>query len=111
MTSPETSPDTTPETSVEANPDTTLEAMTQAEGFYKAYEEHSRTLRAWLVAYGIGGPVLMLTNDHISLTLSGSGHARTIAILFLGGVVLQVLLTAVNKTAMWICYFTLAEED
>ncbi len=25
-------------------------------GHYAAYEEHARTLRTWLVTYGIGGP-------------------------------------------------------
>lgn len=29
---------------------------------FNNYADYSRTLRAWLVAYGIGGPVLFVTN-------------------------------------------------
>ena len=83
----------------------------QAAEFYKAYEDYSRTLRTWLVAYGIGGPVLMLTNDRVARSLLESGHARFIAALFLAGVVLQVALAAVNKTAMWILYFADDDEE
>jgi hypothetical protein len=53
----------------------------------------------------------MLTNDRISEILLDSGHARLIAGLFLTGVILQVVLAAVNKTAMWICYFSADEEE
>jgi hypothetical protein len=75
------------------------------ESFYKAYEEHSKVLRAWLVAYGVGAPVLFLTNDKLSSTLSASSAAPAIAGLFLAGVAVQVLLATVNKTAMWGCYY------
>lgn len=81
-------------------------AETEAGEFYKAYEDYSKTLRTWLVAYGIGGPVLMLTNDRVSVVILQSGHGRSIAALFLAGVVIQVVLTAVNKAAMWICYYS-----
>jgi uncharacterized membrane protein len=111
MTTPETTPDTTAEKPVEATRVTTPEQSTLADGLYKAYEEYSRTLRTWLVAYGIGGPVLMLTSDRISKTLIDSGHARSIATLFLVGVVLQVVMTAINKAAMWVCYLAEEEED
>ena len=83
----------------------------QAAEFHRAYEDYSRTLRTWLVAYGIGGPVLMLTNERISRSLLDSGQARLIAGLFLAGVVLQVALAAVNKAAMWICYYADDDED
>ena len=31
-------------------------------GHFENYAEYAKTLRSWLVAYGIGGPVLFLTN-------------------------------------------------
>jgi hypothetical protein len=111
MMPPETLPDTTEEKPVEATPGMTPGQTTLADGLYKAYEEYSRTLRTWLVAYGIGGPVLMLTSDRISKTLIDSGHARSIATLFLVGVVLQVVMTAINKAAMWACYLAEDEDD
>ena len=36
--------------------------------------------------------------------LAASGSLRLIASLFLSGVVLQVVLAAINKSAMWACY-------
>ncbi len=35
------------------------------DGYYKVYEEYSKTLRTWFVAYGIGAPVLVLNNDEL----------------------------------------------
>lgn len=68
---------------------------------YAAYDGYSRALRTWLVAYGIGAPVLLMTNDALWLAVAESGDAAWIGALFLVGVALQVVLTAVNKTAMW----------
>jgi hypothetical protein len=75
------------------------------DGHYSVYEEHAKTLRTWLVAYGIGGPVLILSKDSIWTKLGETGLLRPMAELFLAGVVLQVLLSAVNKSAMWACYY------
>jgi hypothetical protein len=75
------------------------------DGHYAAYEEHARTLRTWLVAYGIGGPVLILSQADVWKRLAASGSLRLIAGLFLSGVVLQVILAAINKSAMWACYY------
>ena len=72
---------------------------------YSAYQEHARTLRTWLVAYGIGGPVLILSQAEVWKRLAISGSLRVIAGLFLTGVVLQVILAAINKSAMWACYY------
>jgi hypothetical protein len=81
------------------------------EGHYAAYEEHARTLRTWLVAYGIGGPVLILSQAAVWQRLATSGSLRLIAGLFLTGVVLQVVLAAINKSAMWACYYGEVEPD
>jgi hypothetical protein len=75
------------------------------EGHYTAYDEHAKTLRTWLVAYGIGAPVLILSQHEIWESLKHTHSLRLIAGLFIVGVVVQVTLAAVNKTAMWACYF------
>lgn len=75
-----------------------------AESHYKAYEEYSKTLRTWLVAYGIGAPVLLLNSDQLRVLILKSGQARIIGIMFLAGVGIQVALAAVNKAIMWYCY-------
>lgn len=83
----------------------------EAEGFFKVYEEYSKTLRTWLVAFGIGGPVLFLTNEAIARRLAQSGYSTWIAGLFLTGVALQVALAAINKHAMWACYIATSKPD
>ena len=75
---------------------------TPAEDYLNAYGEHSRT---WLVAYGIGAPVLLMTSDAMEKAIFESGSARLIAGFFLIGVALQVLLSATNKASMWALYY------
>ena len=75
-----------------------------AQGYYSAYQYHSNLLRTWLVAYGIGGPVLLLTNDTLWRQLTLSGAVNSIGKLFLIGVALQILLAALNKAIMWTLY-------
>jgi hypothetical protein len=70
-------------------------------GFYEAYAGFARTLRTWFVAYGIGGPVLFLTNDNAAKTFRGAPSAHLIAYSFLSGVLLQILAALLSKTAMW----------
>jgi hypothetical protein len=77
----------------------------EADGYFKVYEEYSKVLRTWFVAYGIGAPALFLTNETAAMTLNASTHAKYIASLFLGGVAIQVMLTSVNKVTMWALYF------
>lgn len=77
----------------------------RAKEFYAAYEHYSGLLRTWLVAYGIGAPVLMLTNEKLWDALGTSGSSRYIAICFLFGVGLQVLLATLNKTIMWASHY------
>jgi len=76
--------------------------------YYTAYEKHSSVLRVWLAAYGVGAPVLVLTNEHVWSLLRQSGESRFIAGCFLLGVVLQVIIAALNKALMWSSYY--AEE-
>lgn len=76
----------------------------QTAGLYRVYEDYSRTFRTWLVAYGIGGPILIFTNQRLENGFLASPLARWIVLLFFIGVFMQVLLAFINKTAMWICY-------
>lgn len=75
------------------------------DGYFSAYEEYSKVLRTWLVAYGVGGPVLLFTNERISTAVSNSPSAHWIAGPFLLGVALQVLLAVLNKNVMWTLYW------
>lgn len=82
---------------------------TKAEEYLKAYGEFAKVLRTWLVAYGVGAPVLLVTNEAVSKAIKESGNAKVIAICFLAGAALQVLLATLNKAAMWGLYY--AEEN
>ncbi len=79
--------------------------MTESDDYFDAYKHHSGVLRTWLVAYGIGGPVIALTNEHVWQTLKLSPFSTRIAWCFLIGVALQVCLTALNKYIMWASYY------
>jgi hypothetical protein len=83
----------------------TEDTENESESYYRAYEEYSKVLRTWLVAYGIGAPVLLFTNDHLSDAARHSAFAVFIASLFVIGVTLQVLLAAINKNVLWILYY------
>ncbi len=80
-------------------------ATTPKEEYFDAYTEHTKTLRTWLVAYGIGAPVLFMTNAKLVDKFSGSLDAKLITGLFLAGVVLQVFLAVMNKAVNWASYF------
>lgn len=74
------------------------------EGHFANYAEYSKTLRSWLVAYGIGGPALFLLGKDAPAKLSASPQLRTIVTLFVVGVSLQIGLALVNKWAAWHMY-------
>ena len=73
--------------------------------YFQPYADYARTLRAWLVAYGIGAPVIFLGNEKMWDVLRKSGKAGSIGPLFLVGVALQVVITFLNKFSMWALYY------
>jgi hypothetical protein len=78
---------------------------TETDRYFESYAEFSKVLRAWLIAYGIGAPVLFTTNDRLAGAISHSGLVRVIALCFLVGVVAQVLIASLNKSIMWALYY------
>ena len=74
------------------------------EGHFANYAEYSKTFRAWMVAYGVGGPVLLLLSKDAPTSISGSPHLFWIITLFVVGVSLQILLSLINKWAAWQMY-------
>jgi len=73
-------------------------------GFYEAYAGFARNVRTWFIAYGIGAPVLFVSNQELWKQIAGSGEGRTIAYLFLAGVAVQIAAAMIYKTAMWYLY-------
>jgi hypothetical protein len=74
------------------------------EGHFANYAEYSKTFRSWMVAYGVGGPVLLLLSKDAPANISSSPHILAIVTLFILGVAMQILLSLVNKWAAWQMY-------
>jgi hypothetical protein len=73
-------------------------------GHFEPYKHFASQLRTWLIAYGIGAPVLFVSQPSIANALKTSNYGRTVFILFLIGVVLQIVETWLYKFAMWYLY-------
>jgi hypothetical protein len=83
----------------------------EEKGFYEAYVGLSRNLRVWFIAYGIGGPVLFLSNNEVWQKISASGDGKLIGFLFLSGVSIQLVGTLLYKTTMWYLYIGELHKD
>lgn len=86
-------------------------SKTDEDGYFAAYAGFAGTLRAWLVAYGVGGPALFLTKDRLADRFMHSPYAGAITTLFLLGVGLQVAAAFVYKSTMWFLYVRESNED
>ena len=75
-----------------------------AAGSFAAYSEYNKTLRTWLVAFGIGGPALFMTNDTVAKRLATVGTLKMVVALFLVGAGVQVLGALLNKACNWYVY-------
>jgi hypothetical protein len=74
------------------------------ESHWENYQEYNKTLRAWFVSFGVGGPALLLVNAALLETVRRSGYALCIIVLFLLGGVFQIVVAFLNKTASWHMY-------
>lgn len=84
---------------------TQLPTSDAGSGFYAVYEGHANTLRTWLTAYGVGVPVLIFSQDKIFGALNTAHLLKEVALCFLAGLTLQVVLAFLNKQTMWLCYY------
>lgn len=82
----------------------TLQLNEDKEGHFSNYAEYSKTLRAWLVAYGVGGPALLLLSKDAPTKISASPNLSLIVTIFTAGVACQILLAFINKWIAWHLY-------
>lgn len=75
-----------------------------ANEYFGCYAEFAKTLRTWFIAYGIGAPILFLSNNTTWEIIRSSGNIRLITYGFLLGVLLQVIEAFLYKNAMWYLY-------
>jgi hypothetical protein len=73
--------------------------------YKEAYRYHSSTLRNWYVAFGIGAPVLFLSNEYLWNKIVNSCNFEVIGFTFFLGVAFQVLLALFDKYASWVGYY------
>ncbi len=77
----------------------------------ESYTRYEKMLRTWFVAYGIGGPVLFMTQDSLREALSASPDAKLIVYCFLAGLLFQVIENFLYKVCMWYLYRESANEN
>jgi hypothetical protein len=83
---------------------TQAESVRDDAGFFQPYSDFAKNLRTWFLAYGIGAPVLLLSNQTAWTTIKQTGQLRVVAALFLIGVALQIVEALLYKHAMWHLY-------
>lgn len=81
------------------------ESEEDKKSYVESYQSFAYTLRTWLVAYGIGAPVLFASQECFQGVLNNRSQARLIIIGFLVGVVIQIAAALIYKTAMWYVMF------
>jgi hypothetical protein len=72
-----------------------------AKTYAESYFSFAKTLRTWLVAYGIGAPVLFASQDAFSDLFFNKTVVIPIIYMFLSGVCLQILSAFMYKASMW----------
>jgi hypothetical protein len=73
-------------------------------GYFTAYSEYNRILRMWLVGFGIGGILTLISNEKIHQFLD-KHELITSANYFAAGISFQVLIVLVNKVHLWCNYY------
>lgn len=73
-------------------------------GHYGNYVEYNKTLRTWLVSFGIGVPAVLMVNPTLLESLKGSGRAEWVVGLFVIGCAFQIVIAFLNKTIAYHLY-------
>jgi hypothetical protein len=62
------------------------------------YSDYNKTVRAWFVALGIGGPVAMIAHPDLLHMLQRERVATCVVTAFFIAVACQILIAVINKT-------------
>jgi hypothetical protein len=73
-------------------------------GYHSAYADFAKNLRVWLLAYGIGAPILLVSEPRVAESIAAAPDTRLIISLFFAGVALQIGMAVLYKAAMWYMY-------
>ena len=84
--------------------DKDTKSTSQVSDRFQVYSDYNKLLRSWLVAYGVGGPILLATNDTLNKAFIHYKYSNYIVWLYLIGVLFQVGVAFINKWAAWQMY-------
>ena len=73
--------------------------------YFSTYQDYNKTLRAWFVAFGAGGPALLAVEPDLRDVLVEKNVLMTVVVYFLAGCACQVFIAFVNKILAWGNYF------
>jgi hypothetical protein len=73
-----------------------------------SYSFYNSTLRAWFIAFGVGFPALVLSQQHL---FNKVAESRWPSLLLLFGVGLQIVGAILNKYVNWACYWRAQSGD
>lgn len=90
-------------------PKKTTQGKDSKDHFFTPYLEHTRTLRTWFVAYGVGGPLLFATQKNLIEKLIDYGCIKVVVILMLVATLIQTVSTWLYKATTY--QFYLSEID
>lgn len=76
-------------------------------GYHEAYRSHATTFRTWLLAFAVGMPVFLASNEALWNRFVATDGIRGIALAFLAALGLQAVLALADKYAAWFCYATI----
>lgn len=82
-----------------------------AKEYLESYQSFAATMRAWLVAYGIGAPVLLATQGAFSFVLADRKAAEPLIYMYLIGVGIQILSALMFKASMWYIFWGALNAD
>lgn len=78
------------------------------EEWKEAYRSHSGSFRNWLVAFGVGVAVLLMSNDHVWKMMVASTRLPDITIYLLIGIAVQIFLALIDKYMSWMGFYVRA---
>jgi len=81
-----------------------------ADGLFDVYFEYNKILRTWFVAFGIGGPAMLLVNPDVAKALHDANSLKYVVTLFLMGAGAQVIGSLINKISSWYAYYGTVDE-
>jgi preprotein translocase subunit SecY len=83
----------------------------EAKEYLSSYQSFASTMRAWLVAYGIGAPVLFATQGAFECVFTNKDAAKPIIYMYLIGVCIQILSALLFKISMWYIFWGAANVE